>query len=120
MKMKKKRAITRDRSRKLTVVLLRKFSLVVPKSNARSKLKKDGRIKKMEFRRTMSFLQIKNIIIKAFSAFSLSELYFLSCEQSNSLRKASVQAPNGDDLMNIAGQGSLYLCEVYIESFILG
>lgn len=109
---RKKKAITRDRARKLTVVLLPKISLIVPKSNARSKLKKDGRIKKLEFRRTMSFLQVKNLLIKSFSAFSLKELCFLYCEQSNILRRASVRAPSGDELMDIAGQGSLYLCEV--------
>ena len=76
------------------------------------KLNKDGRIKKLEFRQNMTFLQAKNVIIKAFSNFQLTELLYLSCEQSSVMKKAATQMPNGDDLIGIAGQGSLYVCEV--------
>ena len=116
---KKKASITRDRPRKVTVVMLPELSWRVPKSAARKKLNKDGRIKKLEFRRNMTFLQAKNVIIKAFSNFQLTELLYLltellylSCEQSSVMKKAATQMPNGDDLIGIAGQGSLYVCEV--------
>ena len=112
MKRKKKASITRDRPRKVTVVMLPELLWRVPKSAARKKLNKDGRIKKLEFRRNMTFLQAKNVIIKAFSNFQLTELLYLSCEQSSVMKKAATQMPNGDDLIGIAGQGSLYVCEV--------
>lgn len=111
-KRKKKKAITRDRPKKISVVLLPDFMQVVPKGNARKRLNKDGRIKKLEFRRNMSFLQARNVIVKSFAGFKLKDIQVLCCDQSNAMEKAATQTPNGDELMDIAGQGSLYICEV--------
>ena len=44
-------------------------------------------------------MQAKNVIIKAFSNFQLTELLYLSCEQSSVMKKAATQMPNGDDLL---------------------
>ena len=109
---KKKKAITRDRPRKLTAVLLPNLLATVPKSSARKKLSKCGRIQKITLRRSMSSLQARNELVKAFAQFGLSKFTTLSCNQSNQMEPSDMQCPSGDELITIAGQGSLYLCEV--------
>ena len=116
-KKKKKKGITRERPRKLTAVLLPRLVCTVPKSSARKKLLDSGRIKKIELRRSMSSLQAKNEILKAFSQFELSQLTVFSCDKSNHVEAIRNKLPNGDELINVAGQGSLYLCEV--STFLL-
>ena len=60
----------------------------------------------------MSSLQARNELVKAFAQFGLSKFTTLSCNQSNQMEPSDMQCPSGDELITIAGQGSLYLCEV--------
>ena len=79
---KKKKAITRERPRKLTCVLFPEMPAIVPKSSSRKRLSKEGRIQKLEFRRTMSCLQTRNVISKGFAALKPCSLKFCSVLQT--------------------------------------
>lgn len=108
---KKKAAITRERPRKLTCVLLPEMPAIVPKSSCRKRLNKVGRIQKLEFRRSMSSLQTRNTIIKGFAALKPYGLKFLQCTSSNEMCLADDQNVDGEGVITLAGQGSLYMCE---------
>ena len=79
---------------------------IVPK-----RLSKEGRIQKLEFRRTMSCLQTRNAIIKGFAALKLCSLKFLQCTLNNQMCLAADQQIDGEGVISLAGQGSLYMCE---------
>ncbi len=107
--LKKKK---KERTKKLTAVLLPHLVCTVPKGNARKKLLNSGRIKKIELRRSMNSREVKNEILKVFSEFELSQLTVCSCNKANHMAAMTNKLLKGDELINVAGQGSLYLCEV--------
>lgn len=102
-----KAAITRERPQWLTCVLLPEM----PKSSCRKRLNKVGRIQKLEFRHSMSSLQTRNTIIKGFAALKPYGLKFLQCTSSNEMCLADDQNVDGEGVITLAGQGSLYMCE---------
>lgn len=86
----------------------------VPKATLRKNLNKNGRVKKVEFRRSMSSFQVQNRIMQAFPSLKLDKVCFMKCVD---LKMVSVKLegdgyPSGSQLQNIASKGSLYLVEV--------
>lgn len=55
----KKKGTRRSRAFKLWIVVGERMFTTIPKSSIRKKMNKEGRIKKLEFRRTMSSSQVK-------------------------------------------------------------
>lgn len=66
---KKKSSNTRAKPRTIPVVLLKGKSRFVPRGYARSKLNKAGRIVKVDFRRNMNSLEVRDAVTRAFPAF---------------------------------------------------
>ena len=111
---KKKKAASKGNPKPtvVTVVLMEKFSMRVPKGKVRQKLYSEGRIQSVSLRRTMSFLQVKNAIIRAFTRFQLSHFTILECDQGcHNLSRACVQEIDGEKVLQ--RRGCLYLCEEF-------
>ena len=75
----KKKGSSHVRAFKLWVVVGEKLFTAIPKATLRKTLNKSGRVKKVEFRRTMSSLQVKNQITKAFPSLKLDNPVFMKC-----------------------------------------
>lgn len=108
---KEEKAVTRKRSRKVTSVLLPDVPEIVPKSSRCKRLSKEGRIQKLEFRRSVSSLQTRNTNIKSLAALKPSDFKFLQCTSNNQMCLADNQKIVGDGVITLAGQVSLYMCE---------
>lgn len=90
---------------KLWVVVGQTLFVSVPKSTLRRNLNKSGRVKKLEFRRSLTGLQVQSRIVQA--------LPFMKCVDLN---KVTVDVegggyPNGSVLQSIASKESLYMVE---------
>lgn len=98
---------------KLWVVIGDKMFTSIPKSTQRKSLNRNGRIKKLEFRRSMSPLQVKNVIVRSFPTFQLQNPTFMKCVD---LQMVAVDVkeggyPSGNEIQNIASKESLYVVE---------
>lgn len=111
---KKKAAIPRvGRARSITAILMKQPLSKVPKGNVRKQLANDGRIRKMQIRRSMTSSEIKQVIANCFCTLERAkEVKFMKCDQGNSLAVLKNQDLNGDQIAEAAGGGSLYLTEV--------
>lgn len=112
MKLKKK-ASSRPRAFKLWVVVGEKKFTSVPKASQRRALNKSGRVKKVEFRRSMSELQVKNRIVQTFPSLHLDKPTFMKCVN---LKMTAVdldggEYPTGSAVQSIASKESLYVVE---------
>lgn len=116
-KRKKKSTSTRIKPRTFCIVFLPKKTVYVPKGYTRSRLTKQGRVKKALFRRNMSAEEVKDTVVDAFSAFKLDDFNFLRCGQDNRLKAVDNSNLTGDEIFELAGQGSIYICLV---SFVGG
>ncbi|MDD9818795.1 MAG: hypothetical protein OXU61_11790 [Gammaproteobacteria bacterium] len=113
---KKKSSNTRGKPRTIPVVLLKGKSRFVPRGYARSKLNKAGRIVKVDFRRNMNSLEVRDAIMRAFPAFENAEqAQFVRCGQDNRLWVCKEQDLDGDGVFEVCGQGSLYLTQEHVE-----
>ena len=115
----KKKGNTRIKPFKLWVVVGDKMFTAVPKSSQRKALNKRGRIKKIEFRRSMSKLQVQNRIVQTFPSLKLSNPTFMKCVN---LKMVAVDLegdsfPNGSNIQSIASKESLYLVESRDEPY---
>lgn len=108
---KKKKTASKGNTKPAVVtVVLMDFSRRVPKGKVRQKLYSDGRIQPVSLRRTMSFLQVKSVIIRAFTRFQVSRLTVLESDQGcHNLYRAAQQEINGEEA--VQRRGCFYLCE---------
>lgn len=95
------------------MVVGKEMFTAVPKSNLRKVLNKQGRVKKVEFRRSFSPLQVRNRIVQAFPQLKFSDPVFMKCVD---LKMVPVDVegggfPNGSAVQGIASKESLYLVE---------
>ena len=110
----KKKATNHQRmkTKTLTVVLLKEKPAIVPKGRSRSKLKDSGRIVKLQFKCCMKASQVRSIISSGFSEFKgIEGAQYLRCGQDNIKVVNENQELDGDDIIDLAGQGSLYLTQ---------
>lgn len=113
-KRKKKATSTRMKPRTFCIVFLPKKTVYVPKGYARSRLAKQGRVLKVLFRRNMSVEEVKDTVVNTFSAFKLDNFNFLRCGQDNRLKVVDDSDLTGDEIFELAGQGSIYICLVSV------
>ncbi len=73
----KKKCFKRSRAFKLWIVVGKNKFTNVPKSHQLKELNKNGRVKKIEFRRSMSGSQVKNRITMAFPSLQIDKRLFL-------------------------------------------
>ena len=117
-KRKKKSTSTRSKPRSIHIVFLPKQTIHVPRGNVRGCLTKQGRTAKVSFQRNMKANEVKSTIITAFSSFELKDFMYLKCGTDNRLKPMDL---SGDDIFELAGQGSVYICSVslYLVSYEL-
>ena len=112
-KLKKKAAIPKGgKARIITAVLMRDLPSKVPRGAFRRRLSSEGRIAKISIRRSMTSAQINDVISNSFSVGNAKNAKFVKCNQANSLSIVESQKLDGDQVANLAGNGSLYLVEV--------
>ena len=88
---------------------MKEFRKCIPIKKYRCDLKHDRRIKVLQFKRSMSPLQVKNVIQRGFSHITFSSFFFLETT-SNNLSIARNQQIDGAAVID--RRGALYLCEV--------
>ena len=112
-KRKKKKSNTATRPYKLWVVVLNKRQEKVPKAASRKKLKELGRIKKLEFRRSFSKQQVKDLLIKNFPDLKMLNCNFYKSGSDTVLTMYEVEGeyPDGEEVVDIASKESLYIVE---------
>ena len=116
-KAKKKAAVPRlgGKLRSVTIVLLDTPVSVVPKGKARRALEQNGRVRKAKIHRSMSASDIREVVCKTFSNLPCArKAKFMCCGQDNYLRFMSNQDLSGDEVVKLAGSGSVYMCEVSV------
>lgn len=97
---------------KLWVVIGEKMFTSIPKSTQRKTLNKNGRVKKLEFRRSMSKFQVKNVFVQSFPVLRLENPKFMKCVDFQMiLVKMEDGYPNGNVIRSIASKESLYVVE---------
>ena len=104
----KKAAVTPGRPAKIEVVLLPEVYHVVPKGKPKKQLIAEGRKKTLTFRRSMSAVEVRNVIIRGFVEFQLREWVYLKTSQNNRLEVSQDQLL-GKDVVD--RKGCLYICE---------
>ena len=113
-KVKKKAGIKRMRPYKLWVVVGSEVFDRVPKAAARRRMKNDGRVKHLEFRRNMSRQEVKDVLLRNFPKLHLLKPLFMKAQCDNSMFVYEVEGgdfPDGDTLASIASKESLYVVE---------
>ena len=96
----------------ISVVMLKKFQKLLPKGKARRELAASKRIKKIQVTRIMSALQVKNVIVRAFSEIpGLNNFAVLEADEQQ-LCRASYGVDDLTGEVAVDRRGSLYLCEV--------
>lgn len=94
----------------VSVVIVNDVPSIVPKGRIRSKLTKSNQIAKISLRRSMSSSEVQRAIVDAFPAISdVETAKFLCCNKDNTIIVNDNQLLNGDEAIELAGQGSLYL-----------
>ena len=107
---KKKAANLRVRPKSISVVMLESMPTHVPKGHARYKLVKKGHVKQIFFRRNMTAEEVRAIIVGEFAGIdNVQTAQFLRCKPSNVLCLHQEQELDGEGVIDLAGQGSLYL-----------
>ena len=85
----------------------------VPKATLRKALNKKGQVKRVEFRRSLSDLQVKNSIVQTFSCLEEdTKVTFMKCVDLKMVAvelKGGVGYHNGRLVQSIASKESLYL-----------
>ena len=105
---KKKAANSQGRPTCIQVVMLKKFACNLPRGRYRADLIKLGRIKSIEFRRTMTSMQITHQIIQGFKEINVRSWDVLEAV-NNTLSLAKNRSLDGQEVIN--RKGSLYLCQ---------
>ena len=104
----KKKKAAHGKASKVTVVAVKDETKGVPKGKYRTELKK------LEFARNMSALQVRNVIIRGFQHIPLMSFNYLTCgESGQSLILASEQEQDGSMVVSDAQsrKGILYIGE---------
>lgn len=108
-----KRGSGRARPFRLWVVVGESLFTSVPKATLRKALNKRGRVQKVEFRRSMTSLQVQNRIMQAFPHLKLDKVTFMKCIDLNMVT-VEVEGggyPTGSVVQSIASKESLYLVD---------
>ena len=107
---KKKAANIRIRPKTISVVILPSMPQHVPKGYARTKLVRMGHVKQVVFCRNMSSDEVRSTITNKFPTIEgVESAQFLRCEPSNVLCLPKEQELDGEGVIELAGQGSLYM-----------
>ena len=91
------------------IVLPPSQPLILPRGKQRQQLATNGRVRSVQFKRTMSPLQIRNMIVSSFAHLSLKAWYYLDVK-GDKLEKSDCQQPGGEMCQR---RGAVYLKVYY-------
>ena len=113
-RVKRKAAIPKlGKPRTISFVLFDSPIPIVPRGKARKALEESGRVKKAQIRRSMSASAIREVVSNTFPNLPcVKTAKFMTCGKDNHFTVASSQNLNGEEVVKLAGSGSLYMCEV--------
>ena len=95
----------------LTVVVMKKYERAIPRGKRRQQLSSEGRVRPVKQSRSMSPLQVKNAILRAFEGV-ISNFTVLESDQcGHNLFQSPKQDIDGEAA--VQRRGCLYLCEEY-------
>ena len=77
------------------MVALRELSCTIPSAGTRRKLRENGRLKGLEFRRNMTSEQVKSIIVGSFPTLTVNTATFLKYGSSNTVHTIITQMERG-------------------------
>ncbi len=97
------RPVSRD------AILMERIPTSVPKLNQRRDLKRELRQETLLFKRNMSSLQVKNVIVRGFRHLKITGIVHLECGQDHKLHVAKNQEPDGAAILS--RRGTLYLSQ---------
>lgn len=105
----KKKKTTKPKT--ISVCFLEEFreNSCIPRRSARTKLHDSGRFGKISVTRDMSADQVKEALMELFTIKSTHLTYLKSVDNKLSINEE--QHLSGDDVIKVAGQGSLYFFE---------
>ena len=90
------------------VVLLPQYQGTVPRNKVRQELQQQKRIQPLKFKRSMSSLEVKNVICRGFQRINgFLSFQYLECIQNNRLAVVASQDVDGEFVSTKKG-GSLY------------
>ena len=99
----------KGRSKALEVVVMKELS-AIPRGPLRDRLQVTGRIKELRIHRIMSEVEVTSTITTSFKDVGIMGYKYLSANRKNNkLTVAEKQQLNGNDIIKLAGSGSLYL-----------
>ena len=106
---KKKAANAQGRVTNVQVMLLKDYIPNIPRGKFRNELKSQGRVQTLQFRRSMSPLEVKSQISRGFRQVDNLKSWTYLQTDSNHLQVASNQQFSGEDVIN--RKGFLYLSQ---------
>ena len=92
---RKKAATTGGRPTNVKVVVMPKFLPVIPRGARRTKLFSEGRVKSVQFKRSMDYTEVKSVVSRAFTNIPLASWKYLECSRDNRVQFAASQQLNG-------------------------
>lgn len=104
------------------IVLPASHSMILPRGKQRHTLANSGRVKNVQFKRTMSFLQVKNVIVSSFPNLNMTTWEFLEV-RGGKLEKSTSQEPAGEICQR---RGAIYIKQqvltalVHLDMFLVG
>ena len=104
---KKKAATTKGRVTNVQVILLKCFTPSLPRGRRRTELKDSGRIKMLQFKRSMSPHKVRSQIVRGFHHIKGLETLTYLDSRDNNLKISKKKDLGGEDV--IKRKGSLYL-----------
>lgn len=108
---KQKKNKFRCKPSNVTVVVLAEFKRNIPRGRRRDQLRDAGRVKIIQFQRSMSAKQVANSIKQGFKAIKLSSWTYCSSTSYGMLDASESQELTGEDIVLKYVKSSLYLCE---------
>ena len=94
---------------RLSVVVLRGYTHVIPAAGTCKKLKESGRIKKLEFTRNMSSHDVKHTLAQNFPDFFASTPSFLKCQDNKLIVFPLKNYPDGEEVLEMSSKESFIL-----------
>ena len=120
MPQQKKKKAFRMKPSKVQLIMVNNPDQGIPRGKSRRELVAEERIKKIDFRRNMSSLEVKNIIVQGFKHLpAFTGFTLLEADQQGKLHSSGNQQPDGEYIIESARRrsGPVYLCDKEVRIY---
>jgi len=105
----KKKGDSRLKPSKISFVLVANNVKGIPRGKHRAALKDNKQIVKVDILRTMSAIDVKRAVLKAFSHVNLTAFEYQSIDGAHHFQKAEDQEKDGNAVINIGAKSFIYV-----------